>query len=496
MGLFEVLRDSSFGNRVAEDETKDLANYFVETHQWRKIYSGEADVVYGPKGSGKSALYALLHERSKPLLGRQIAFITAENPRGAVVFKKVEQDPPTTELEFVALWKLYSLSLLGLLFKRSGAESADAREVVRYLEEANLISVDWNLQAVLDNAYRYVKAILRPEAIQGEVKLDPTSGMPIGLVGKISLGEPKVAGAHGIQTLDSLISKANSALDSKGLKAWIAFDRLDVAFAENSQLEENALRALFKTYLDFLEFENIRLKVFLRTDIWRRITRSGFREASHITRTVTLTWEPNDLLNLLVRRIIKNPAIQKFYSTTPEDLNSLEDKRSFFYKVFPDQIDAGEKRLRSLEWLQSRTSDGTQTTAPRELIHLLNATRDEQIRAIEQGEDPPDTPNLFAPSSAKRALTEVSKVRLEQTLFAEYPTIKPSIEALWQEKTSQSSDSLAVIWKKSTKEAGQIASRLVEIGFFEARGSKDDPEYWVPFLYRPALEMVQGKATD
>ena len=56
----EVLQKLSFGHRVAEEELKDLAKYFVETEQWRRIHSGEVDIVYGPKGSGKSALYALL----------------------------------------------------------------------------------------------------------------------------------------------------------------------------------------------------------------------------------------------------------------------------------------------------------------------------------------------------------------------------------------------------------------------------------------------------
>jgi hypothetical protein len=39
-----------------------------------------------------------------------------------------------------------------------------------------------------------------------------------------------------------------------------------------------------------------------------------------------------------------------------------------------------------------------------------------------------------------------------------------------------------------------MAHELAEIGFFERRGERDAPEYWVPFLYRDALDMVQGTA--
>lgn len=40
----------------------------------------------------------------------------------------------------------------------------------------------------------------------------------------------------------------------------------------------------------------------------------------------------------------------------------------------------------------------------------------------------------------------------------------------------------------------ETAEQLVEVGFFERRGSKDRPVFWVPFLYRDALDMIQGPA--
>ena len=51
-----ILTATSFGSRVAEDESDELSSYFVETEQWRKIIAGDVDIIYGPKGSGKSAL--------------------------------------------------------------------------------------------------------------------------------------------------------------------------------------------------------------------------------------------------------------------------------------------------------------------------------------------------------------------------------------------------------------------------------------------------------
>jgi hypothetical protein len=100
----------------------------------------------------------------------------------------------------------------------------------------------------------------------------------------------------------------------------------------------------------------------------------------------------------------------------------------------------------------------------------------------------------FSRAALKDGLPEVSKIRLEQTLFAEYPEFRDRISALQQEKTLQSTESLTRIWRSSPTDALALAEQLVEIGFFQKRGPKERPEYWVPFLYRPALQMVQGAA--
>jgi hypothetical protein len=47
----EILQAASFGERIAEQELDELAEYFVETDQWRRLYAGDVDIVYGPKGS-------------------------------------------------------------------------------------------------------------------------------------------------------------------------------------------------------------------------------------------------------------------------------------------------------------------------------------------------------------------------------------------------------------------------------------------------------------
>lgn len=337
---------------------------------------------------------------------------------------------------------------------------------------------------------------MRRVELSGEVKLEPATGRPEGIGGKITLREPAAEEQkHGFISADDLLKLADDALSALNKHFWIVLDRLDVAFADSPDLERNALRALFRVYRDMQGLENFSLKILLRDDIWARITDTGFREASHITRAITITWGSRALLNLVIRRTLHNEAVRNFYNIEAATiLSSVGEQERLFYRIFPQQVDAGERKSTTFDWMLSRTSDGSKQTAPRELIHLLSAARDEQLRLLEMGGPEPHGENLFTAAALKSALPLVSNVRYSQTLCAEHPTLKPLMAKLEGEKTQQTPATLAKIWNTSEEKALLHAEKLAEIGFFEKRGTKEQPIFWVPFLYRDALKLVQGAA--
>ena len=111
---------------------------------------------------------------------------------------------------------------------------------------------------------------------------------------------------------------------------------------------------------------------------------------------------------------------------------------------------------------------------------------------MDRGESEPLAKYLFTNTAIKNALPTVSKTRFEQTLLAEYPGLREPLEQLRRQKTAQTIQTLSEIWRLNESEANSIAKKLVEIGFFEFRSEQGT--YWVPFLYRDALSMVQGAA--
>jgi hypothetical protein len=351
MNKKDCLAQVKFGSQVAEDEGDDLASYFVATDNWNRIYSGDIDVIYGPKGSGKSALYSLLTTKIDDLLERQIILLTAENPRGTPAFYELNADPPVSEPEFVGLWKLYFLTLIGASFEEHGFVGENAQALIDALAREGLTKGRRSLKAVVQASFDYVKKVTRTQEIGGGVEIDPVTQLPKGFNGKIVFREPTgEARKLGALSIDHLLTVADEALlENSNFTVWILLDRLDVAFLDNVELERNALRALFRVYLDLLNFKNIELKIFLRTDIWKSITEGGFREASHITRQVTISWDTATLLNLIVRRALHNPSLIEYYQVAVDDvLQTIEAQKLFFYRMFPTQVEVGEKSPRPL----------------------------------------------------------------------------------------------------------------------------------------------------
>ncbi len=72
----------------------------------------------------------------------------------------------------------------------------------------------------------------------------------------------------------------------------------------------------------------------------------------------------------------------------------------------------------------------------------------------------------------------------------------PLLQKLTEQKTEQMRDSLSAIWAVDGDKVSEYAEQLIEIGFFQRRGSREDATFWVPFLYRDALNMIQGLAEE
>lgn len=495
MNKLSILKSINFGQRVAEDELSDLTRYFVKTSQWNEMLAGDKDVVYGPKGTGKSALYGLLNAQADTLEKDGIILASAENVRGATVFKGLVASPPQSESSFIFLWKLYCLVLAGKSLQDRGVKSPSAVALISALQNAKLLVPDATIASAFRSVQAYFKGLINRNvsAVEYGLSIDPASGLPVAtrktefraLTEQQSLDDVPV---------DTLLETADKAFKSVGIRFWILFDRLDVAFVDSPELERNALRALFRTYNDLRSLDSIVLKIFVRDDIWTRISSGGFAEASHITRTSSIVWTEQGLLNLIVLRLLNSKELTQFLGVDPQAVKAdFKEQAKLLYAILPEKVDTG-KNPDTFKWMVTRVKDGLGVSAPRELIHLFEWIKDLQIKRLERGEPAPPDQQLFDRAVFKESLKEVSKVRYTQTMVAEYPDLKIYMDRLEGQKAEQSLQSLQALWQTTTETANDLAERLVSVGFFEKRDRKGATSYWIPFIYRGALKLVQGRA--
>lgn len=492
----ELLESISFGESIAEQEADKLKDYFFQTDFWRSVRNGKNDIVYGAKGAGKSAIYMSLVNDIDNLFDESILVSLAENPQGNTAFSNLKNDPPTSEIEFVRLWKLYFLVITSRVLEEYTINDKSALKIRQILTDCNLIPAQNKLSSFLKVCYDFMKSFRNGKEISTTAEFDSMTGMYSGQKFSLSFGEPSKSDFDkGLIPIEHAFDLLEESLTNNNVDLWIIIDRLDVAFLESEELEINALRALFKAYLDLAQYKSIKIKIFLRDDIWQKITAVGFREASHITKFQNLSWSKETLLNLLIRRVLDNPTLISELNLDKEDiLSDINKQEELFYILFPNQVDLGSKKPTTIDWALSRTRDGKGINTPRELIQLFSHARTIELKKLETGINNLENNQIISRQSLKQAVEEVSKQRIEQTIFAEFPALREFIQKLRSDKADHTLQTLSQKWSMTLPDTSEIAKELEKIGFFEQRGDNSSPIYRVPFMYRPYLEILQGSA--
>jgi hypothetical protein len=487
MQVAEILEHLILGSSVAEFDDR-LDSYFVNTHTFNELLSGRKDIVAGDKGTGKTALYRILMKRHDAIReANGVRIVPAFNVSGSPVFQQLLSIPVQTEGQYIAFWKTYFLSLIGnwMLDQIELFSVANRNRVENLLAKYGLKTIDTTPAGVFQKIMAMFHK-LSPHSIQAEIGLNE-SAMPH-VTPRIEFDR-----ADAVQPPDFFgvdywtgLKLLETSLKNSGVSTWVALDRLDEAFPGYPAIEIPALRALLRTYLDMQAFSNIKVKLFLRKDLFRRILSGNFVNLTHINnRKIEIVWDEDDLKNLLIARIKDSTQIVSYLSL-PE-----LDNDGAFGKVFPDKISQGKKQSTTWNWIISRIRDGNGVIAPRNLIELVEKARESQLRCEARSpREYRDTIALIEPESVRRAHRALSLTRVQDTLLAEAADLAPLIERFRDKKAEQNLASLSVLLAVPEQDVRVKVKPLVEIGFLEESGTT----FKVPMLYREGMSITQGKA--
>jgi len=205
--LKSILGDIRFGGDVAENDEK-LDKYFIETSSFREIVEDQVDLILGPKGSGKTAIFRRLsdpHAYISQLDDTDI--VPAFNTQGSVIFRKLTTDLPSVDENVMrTAWLAYIIALLGNHLIDVYGHLRETEALQDSLTYAGLVASEdrpksaWNV--IMDGLRR----LANPSDVEGSLSFGD-SGVPI-LAGKATFSKQADDKRKAPLDLEDILSEA------------------------------------------------------------------------------------------------------------------------------------------------------------------------------------------------------------------------------------------------------------------------------------------------
>lgn len=299
------LQSLDLGATSAENEMRTLESYYLKTEQFLKSIRGEANIVVGRKGSGKSAIFLQVRDRERNKIGNIVLDLKPDGYK-LIKFKELILsflEEGTFQHTIMAFWE-YVL-LLEICYK--------------ILEEDRDNHVHNN---DLYQPYRKLAEIYRTENYDSEGDFSERMSVLMERISteyrskhgdeiKVRLSTPQLTEllySHDVKDLTLSVINYMKHKDT----CWLLFDNLDKGWPTSGLKHEDLLiiRALIdaakKIERQFSKSNiDVNTIVFLRNDVYELLVRDTSDRGKEAK--VLLDWTDSDLLRELIRlRIISN----------------------------------------------------------------------------------------------------------------------------------------------------------------------------------------------
>ncbi|QSJ15700.1 AAA family ATPase [Nostoc sp. UHCC 0702] len=472
---WNIIESLQFPEVNAADQRQDLNLLFQRTTDFERFLDDTTCLIRGRKGTGKTALYWLfLQHKSvaqKLAHGRldKTIFLSAHGrfqesrptrDEFQIIHQTLQQNSGTWE----AFWRAYLLlrchqeNLFIFPKGKKGTKFSELKKIIN-----NLSTERW-----------------QSECTQAVLLLSTNSELRLLVKDTIDIFNE--------------IAKNNSQ------KFWFLYDDLDEDFPEGGGVRQQALTGLFQLVqsCDANRLTEIRFKIFLREDIWNRLS---FDNKSHFTgRDIILQWTRIDFLRLALRQAIQS-----------EDFKNLVDRISpvAFESIDQASEEAIDKALEILwgsrrrggnrakkvsQWVYARLTDSSNTTFPRSLSILLKGAKEQELTYKGQSSSKFRTDRLLQGKSLEFGLKKASEKRCEE-IKEEYPDLTKFFDSLKGKLAFLSKEQLQTVWQESAHDMPdfeEFASFLSEIGIIEWR--EKEKRYKVADIYVYGFEMIRQGA--
>jgi len=471
-----IIESLEFPEVNAADTQHNLGLLFQRTTDFEKFLDDTTCLIRGRKGTGKTALYLLFLKHKS--VGQKLAHGRLDN---TVFFsghgRFQESRPSRDEFEVIheklqqkngsweAFWRAY---LLLRCYQEDLFKFPKGKKGVKFNELKTIIN-------------SLPKEKWQSESIEVLLELSTKSQL--------------------ILIVKDVITIINEDAINKSQKLWFLYDDLDEDFLEVREVRRQALTGLFQLVqsCDANRLTEIRFKIFLREDIWNRLS---FDNKSHFTgRDILLQWARIDFLRLALRQAIQSEKFKNLVdrlSPVPVetiDQASEETIDKALELLWGSRRRSGNRAKYVSQWVYERLTDSSNTTFPRSLSILLKGAKEQELnfRGKSSSKIPPD--RLLRGNSLEFGLKKASEKRCEE-IKEEYPKLIKFFDSLKGKSAFLSREQLEGIWQDSARDfianLSEFVSFLSEIGIVEWREKEQRCKFADIYVY--GFEMIRRGA--
>jgi hypothetical protein len=476
------LRALDFGHVDSESEL-DLDAKFLRTSDFEEFVGRRCDLVRGPKGSGKSALFRLFarHEDYARLLGGSsldyVLLATATGLGGTheVSTDDIKRLEREGHFDVEQVWFSYLALKAAEAIKRP--EFRPRGELARFMRSTG-IRTDRRLLPSIKRMWNRAVSDTTPTVHKLQVL---GSGLEVG-------GQRQGFDAREVLHL------VDEYLRENGLRVWLLFDNLDELFPLRREKRAEVLSALFSVCNQVRgSLDAIEPKLFIRSDIWNDLE---FTNKSHwVGKQLDLTWSPDQLAALMLKRALAARSIRERLSralpqlTGPNTVEELShpERQAALHLLFEPTLSADG--WPTWQWMLDRARDGQFGPLPRELITFGMEARTVQLEGRFDASGA-----LISGEAVRRAYPVVSRLRCE-TFLSEFPELREHFHRFRGQTTPRfhRAQLEGVVMKDLEPSGKEMVEALCEAGVIQPSDGHHRgvaKEFDVPLLYRPGLGLL------
>jgi cellulose biosynthesis protein BcsQ len=438
---WSIIESLQFPEVNAADPQQDLGLLFQRTTDFEKFLDDTNCLVRGRKGTGKTALYWLLLKHNRVAL--QLAHGRLDNTTCLSGHGRFHESRPSRdEFQVIhrslkdrngsweAFWRAY---LLFRMIKESNFNFPKGKKGEKFSDLKQILS------ELSGERWQY-------EHTQNLLRLSSDSNL--------------------LLIVKDALDSFDEQVQHKSRRLWVLYDDLDEDFPEKDEVRQQALIGLFQLVqaCDARRVTSIRFKIFLREDIWNRLS---FDNKSHFNgRDLLLQWNRVDFLRLALRQAIQSEEfknlVDRFSPIESIDQASEEAVDRALEILWGSRRRSGNKAKYVTRWVYERLTDSSSTTFPRSLSILLKGARNQELTYKGQSSKQTPTDRLLRATSLEVGLKEASEERCD-AVREEYPYLRHFFDSLKGIQALLGKEELQAIWEESARDVSSVFDEFLEL---------------------------------